>query len=91
MSVTAEELKSKILEFYPEVGKNKVDLSVDFDEAKKAWIVKLHHQGNDMMTHVEEADAENCLKGVECVYLGTQIGQFITTHCGTATPGGCPV
>ena len=44
---------------------------------KNAWIVHLAKGQNELITHVEPQDAEDCLTGKECVYLGHQIGQFI--------------
>jgi hypothetical protein len=70
-------VRDKIAELYPEIDQNKIILSVDFDEAKDAYIVKLKKDHHEMTTHLEKKDAEDCLRNIKCVYLGTQIGQFI--------------
>jgi hypothetical protein len=36
---------------------------------------------NELSTHIDKQDAEDCLKGKECVYLGTQIGRFVQNYC----------
>ena len=37
------ELCEKIRSIYPEIGECGIDVAVDYDEAKKAWIVDLQH------------------------------------------------
>ena len=40
MSFTPAAIKEKITEMYPEIDKHKIIMSVDFDAAKDAYIVK---------------------------------------------------
>jgi hypothetical protein len=77
MSFTPAAIKDKITEMYPEIDKHKIILSVDFDAAKDAYIVKFKKDKHEMTTHVEKKDAEDCLRNIKCVYLGAQIGQFV--------------
>jgi hypothetical protein len=77
MSFTPAAIKDKITEMYPEIDKHKIIMSVDFDAAKDAYLVKLKKDKHEMTTHVEKKDAEDCLRNIKCVYLGTQIGQFV--------------
>jgi hypothetical protein len=70
-------IREKINEMYPEIGKHNIILSIDFDAAKDAYIVKLKKDKHELTTHVEKKDAEDCMRNIKCVYLGTQIGQFI--------------
>ena len=77
MSVDSNVLKSKLQEMYPEIEKHQLDLSLNFDANKDAWIVDLKHQQHELTTHLERKDAEACLDGVQCIYLGVQIAQFI--------------
>jgi dolichyl-phosphate-mannose--protein O-mannosyl transferase len=81
VSVDPAALKSKILEMYPELSKNNVETTVTFEDATKAWLVKVEKGENNLTTHVEEEDAAKCLEGVECVHLGTEIGRFIEYYC----------
>jgi len=83
MAVPRQELESKLREMYPEIGSCGFVLSLDFDSEKDAWKVKLQKGRHELMTYLENKDAEDCLDGIECIYLGVQIGQFIKNF-GTA-------
>jgi hypothetical protein len=77
MSVDAKALDMKLREMYPEITAHKMDLGLTFDAAKGAWVVRLTRGTHELSTHLEAKDAEDCLQGIKCVYLGVQIGQFI--------------
>jgi hypothetical protein len=77
MSINTGAVKEKINEMYPEIDKHKIIMNVDFDAAKEAYVVKFKKDHHELTTHLEKKDAENCLKNIECVYLGTQVAQFI--------------
>jgi hypothetical protein len=67
----------QIRSIYPEVGRCGIEVSVDFDQAKSAWIVDLEHAGTRLSTHLEPEDTQACLEGRECVTLGSKIGQLV--------------
>ncbi|MCK7501082.1 MAG: hypothetical protein MZW92_71375 [Comamonadaceae bacterium] len=49
-----------------------------FDEGKNAWIhIRFKKGGQELTTHLDEKDADDCMNNIECVYLGVQVGQFI--------------
>ncbi|MEW6585322.1 MAG: hypothetical protein AB1442_06880 [Nitrospirota bacterium] len=77
MGYTNVALKEKILEMYPEIGKNGIAVGLDFNEAKNAYIVTFKKDHQELTTHLEKKDADDCMGGIKCVYLGVQIGQFI--------------
>jgi len=77
MSVNVKDLEGKLIEMYPEIKSHKMDLSLDFDNSKDEWIVGLKKGSHSLTTHLENKDAEDCLNGIKCVYLGVQISQFI--------------
>jgi hypothetical protein len=77
MSFSNAAIRDKIIEMYPEIDKHKIITSVDFDAAKDAYIVKFKKDHHELTTHVEKKDAEDCMRNVKCVYLGTQIAQFL--------------
>lgn len=77
MSFTPAAVKEKILLMYPEIEKNGIIVNLEFDKVKDAFIVKFKKDKNELTTHLEKKDAEDCLNNIECVYLGTQVGQFI--------------
>ena len=72
-----KELCEKIKSIYPSVGECGIDVEVDYSEAKKAWVVDLKQGEHHLTTHLEPEDADACIEGKECVYLGTQIAQLV--------------
>ncbi len=77
MGYTNADLKAKIAEMYPEVGKHGISVSLDFSKEKNAYIVKFKKDKHELTTHLEKKDADECMDGIKCVYLGVQIGQFV--------------
>ncbi len=77
MGYTNVALKDKIVEMYPDIEKHGISVSLDFDRAKNAYIVKFKKDSRELSTHIEKKDADECMDGIKCVYLGIQIGQFI--------------
>lgn len=76
MGYTNVGLKDKIMEMYPEVEKHGISVSLEFNEAKNAYIVKFKKNSHELTTHLEKKDADECMDGIKCVYLGMQIGEF---------------
>jgi len=77
MGYTNVALKDKIAEMYPEIGKLGISVGLDFDSAKNAYVVTFKKDAHELMTHLEKKDADDCMDGVKCVYLGVQVAQFI--------------
>ncbi len=77
MSYTMEDLKKKLLEMYPEIKKHDISMGLDFSEAKNAYIIKFKKDVHELTTHLEKKDADDCMNGIECVYLGVQVAQFM--------------
>lgn len=77
MSNQKEELKSKLLEMYPEIARYDLSVDLDFDDAKNAWVVSFSKGGIERHAFLDKDDAEACLKGQACVYLGVLIAQYI--------------
>ena len=77
MNVDQGALESKLREMYPEIVKHDLSLSSSFDREKDAWIVRLAKGKHELTTHLERKDAEACFEGVQCIYLGIQISQFL--------------
>ena len=76
MGYTDVALKDKIAEMYPEVKRHGIAVSLDFSQEKNAYIVKFRKGGHELTTHLEKKDADECMNGIKCVYLGIQIGEF---------------
>jgi hypothetical protein len=77
MSYTNDVLKNKIIEMYPEIRKYGIAASLDFDKGKNAFIIKFKKGAKELTTHLEKKDADDCMEGIKCVYLGVQVAQFI--------------
>jgi hypothetical protein len=77
MGYTQVALKDKISEMYPEIAKHGISIGLDFNEGKNAYIVTFKKDRHELTTHIEKKDADECMDGTKCVYLGVQIGQFI--------------
>ncbi|MFP3999471.1 MAG: hypothetical protein ACLFNW_08985 [Desulfobacterales bacterium] len=70
------ELCQKIRDIYPDIGECGIDVTVDYDNEKKAWIVDLKKDKHELKTHLEPEDAETCMNGKQCIGLGLQIAQL---------------
>ncbi|TAL24961.1 MAG: hypothetical protein EPN94_06230 [Nitrospirae bacterium] len=77
MGYSTVALKDKIVGMYPEVTKHGIAVSLDFDRAKNAYLVKFTKDSHELETHIEKKDADECMDGIKCVYLGIQVAQFI--------------
>jgi len=70
-------LKDKIMEMYPDIEKHGISVGLDFSQEKNAYVVRFRKDNHELTTHLEKKDADECMDGIKCVYLGVQIGQFI--------------
>ena len=77
MAYTNVALKDKILGMYPEIPEHKLAVGLDFDEQKNAYIITFKRDRELLTTHLEKRDADDCMNGIKCVYLGVQVAQFI--------------
>lgn len=77
MNTESKALDSKLREMYPEIEKHDIQMSLTFDNVKNAWIVRFHRGKHELTTHLEKKDADACIEGIQCIYLGVQINQFI--------------
>jgi hypothetical protein len=71
-----KELCEKIRSIYPDIGECGIDLDVEYDEAKKAWVVDLKKGNQELKTHLELQEVSDCMEGKKCVSLGLQIAQL---------------
>jgi hypothetical protein len=77
MTYTNAALKDKVVEMYPEIKEHQLSVELDFDEGKNAYILTFKRGDAVLTTHLEKQDADECMNGVKCVYLGFQVAQFI--------------
>ena len=76
MGISKEELCEKIQKIYPDIGSCGIDIETRWDTETESWLVDLEKDGKKLTTHLEPADASNCMDGKECVHLGMQIAQL---------------
>ena len=70
-------LKEKIIEMYPEIGQHNLSVGLDFNTGKNAYVITFKRGKEALTTHLEKKDADECMNGIKCVYLGVQVAQFI--------------
>jgi len=78
MAYTFEALKDKIVDMYPEIKEHKILTAVDFSPQKNAYVITFTRGSETLTTHLEKNDADECMNGIKCVYLGVQVSQFIS-------------
>ena len=71
-------LCAKITELYPDIGECGIDIDVNYDEEKQAWMVDLKKDKFELKTYLEDGDADKCMLGQQCVGLGIEIAQLRT-------------
>jgi hypothetical protein len=71
-------LCAKITELYPDIGECGIDIDVNYDEEKQAWIVDMKKDKFELKTYLEDGDADKCMLGQQCVGLGIEIAQLRT-------------
>ncbi|MGC8720463.1 MAG: hypothetical protein ACP5TY_10715 [Thermodesulforhabdaceae bacterium] len=75
-SVDVATICQKIREIYPDIGRCGIELSAQYDDQAKAWVVTLSKQGHSLRTYLNEEDIKACQEGRECIHLGAQIEQL---------------
>ena len=79
MGYTVVALKEKIMEMYPEIEKHDISVGLEFSEEKNAYIVEFKKGDKKLITPIEKKEADECMDGIKCVYLGVYIWEFIKT------------
>ena len=75
--INGKELCNKITKIYPAIGVCDIDLSVQYDLGKEAWMVDLSKDHHHLQTRLEIDEAEKCLEGKQCISLGIQVSQLV--------------
>jgi len=75
--LNGNELCSKITNIYPDIGACGIDVKVNFDDTKEAWMVDLRKDAHHLQTRLELDEAEKCMAGKQCVSLGIQVAQLV--------------
>ena len=77
MSYTKDELKSKLLEMYPEITSYGLSTELEFDSGKDAWVITFSKGDHNRHAFLDKKDADACMEGNACIYLGILIAQYI--------------
>jgi len=77
MTYSLDSLKAKIIDFYPEVEKHQLETSMTFDQDKNAYVIKIKKGEHELTTFLDKPDADSCIEGKKCVYLGLHIAEFV--------------
>lgn len=72
----SNELCQKIKSIYPEIGECNMEVKVDFDAEKDAYVVNLEQGKHKLKTYINHDDADQCMDGKQCVNLGVDIAQL---------------
>jgi TusE/DsrC/DsvC family sulfur relay protein len=86
MGYTPVGLKEKIMEMYPEIIQHGIVMGLDFNEELGSYVVTLRKGARMLTTHIEKKDADECMDGIKCLYIGVQIGQFMENFGQKTTP-----
>jgi hypothetical protein len=77
LSYTKDDLHKKLLEMYPEISSYGLSVDIEFDEGKNAWVVSFSKGDKSRHAFLDKADADACIEGNACIYLGVLIAQYI--------------
>ena len=87
MKYTNVALKDKITEMYPDIEKQAVKLNIPFNEEKNAFILRFKRGKDELVTHLDRSDADDCMNNIRCVHLGIKVDQFVRNFEARATFG----
>ncbi|MGE5892832.1 MAG: hypothetical protein ACM34I_02140 [bacterium] len=77
MGYTQVALENKLLEMYPQIQKYGLSISLSFDTERNAWIISFQKGKHKRYAILDKKDADDCMDGNMCIYLGTLIAQYI--------------
>jgi hypothetical protein len=77
MGYTQVALENKLLEMYPQIQKYGLSISLSFDNEKNAWVITFKKGNHKRYAILDKQDADACMDGNMCIYLGTLIAQYI--------------
>ena len=77
MAYSPGELKDKLKEMYPDIDKYGLSLSLIYDNQKDAWVVTFEKGNHQRHAFLDKKDADACVEGNTCIYLGVLISQYI--------------
>jgi hypothetical protein len=86
MNYSTDQIKERIQGFHPELAKNGVSLSVDWDAAGKRFALKLGKAGKEVGAYLDQKDADECMAGKKCLNLAVMVTQLLADLEDLITP-----
>jgi 5S rRNA maturation endonuclease (ribonuclease M5) len=86
MNYSTDQLKEKIGGFHPELAKNGVSLTVDWDVAGKRFAFKLGKAGKTVGAYLDQKYADECMSGKKCLNLAVLVTQLLADLEDLITP-----
>jgi hypothetical protein len=77
MSYSDDQLKNKLFEMYPEIKSFALKVDLGFDQEKNAYVVTFSKGDHSRHAFLDKGDADSCIEGNACIYLGVLIAQYI--------------
>ena len=77
MGYTQVALEDKIYAMYPELMEHRIALRLSFDEERNAWVIHFDKGGKSRYAFLDKGDADACMDGQMCIYLGTLVDQYV--------------
>lgn len=77
MGYTLVALEDKLLEMYPDISEHRIALRLSFDEERNAWVIRFEKGVHSRYAFLDKADADACVDGQQCLYLGVLVEQYI--------------
>jgi hypothetical protein len=68
-----KELCDRIKSLYPDLGECGIDVQVNYDGGRDAWVIDLKKEKHELKTYLEPTDADACMEGKQCVSLTLQV------------------
>lgn len=72
-----KELCKKIIELYPDLEEQGVNVDAFYSTAKGTWVLELKKGTHSLQHHLAKHDANDCMDDKQCVSLGLEIAQLI--------------
>ncbi len=76
MPYTADDLKKKLASMYPELAREGIDIELSFDADRDSWVVRFVKGDHSRYAFLAAKDADECMEGRQCLYLGVLIEQY---------------
>ncbi|MBN2033012.1 MAG: hypothetical protein JW836_07025 [Deltaproteobacteria bacterium] len=77
MNDEKKDLEKKLHELYPEIKRFGLSMALEFDNGKDAWVVSFVKGSRKRHAFLDRRDADSCVEGKSCIYLGMLIAQYI--------------